>query len=348
MHTYSREGKWYAEGYYIDSAARRMRWRRSTGVRDDGTARSAKLAEHAGYQIAQSLAAGLHRKGNPTTVRAAVARLIVQMEVAQRSQHTIDIVHQKAVHLFAHFGASRPCDAITDKHLEDYARARTSGEKPAKPHTVQRELRTLTQAMRAANLTPPAMPDLGRVYVPREVWYDLDQQRRLVQACHPAYQDHVILYLQLGVRASELYRLEALDLRRMTVRVRGTKTASSDRTVPVTDAAAAVFRRRGLTLPRWRNSDRDLKAALERAKLPVASLNALRHSYATVLARAGVPPGALADQMGHTSTRMLERVYAHLQGAGHAATLAALGRIDCAECEPETTGTADTVDGEVP
>lgn len=339
---YSRAGKWYAEGYYVTPHGTRRRWRRSTGVRDDGSARARKLAEHAGYQLAQSLAAGLNRTGNPTTIKAALGRLIVKMEVARRAQPTIDIVTQKSVHLFAYFGPSRPCESITAQHLQDYARTRMSDG--AKPLTIDREIRTLRQAMRAAGIAPPTAPDLGRVYTPREVWYDHEQQARLVQACHPAYRDHVILYLSLGLRASELYRLEALDLAARTVRVRGTKTAESDRTVPVPDAAASVFRRRGITLPRWRNSDRDLKGACRRAKLPEGSLNALRHSYATVLARAGVQIGALAEQMGHASPRMLERVYAHLRGAGHAATLAALPRLDCAKCVPDLVGTVDTVD----
>lgn len=341
MQLYSRGGRWYAEGYYVTSRGTRRRWRRSTGVRDDGSARARKLAEHAGYQLAQSLAAGLHRTGNPTTIKAAIARLIVQMEVARRAQPTIDIVHQKSVHLFEYFGPSRPCESITTEHLQQYARQAASDGR--KPLTVEREIRTLRQAMRGAGIAPPAAPDLGRTYVPRETWLTVDQQRALAQACHPAYRDHVILYLQLGVRASELYRLDAPDLRRMTVRVRGTKTASADRTLPLSPDAAAVLRRRSLPLPRWRNADRDLKAACRRAKVPELPLTGLRHTYATTLARAGVSALQLAALMGHRGTRMLERVYAHLDGSG-AAAVALLPRLDCAAIVPEMTGTVDTAD----
>jgi integrase len=99
------------------------------------------------------------------------------------------------------------------------------------PGTIARELRTLAQAFDAVGIPAPELPDLGRIYVPGEVWYDAAQQRALVQACHPGYRDHVILYLQMGLRAGELYQLDQPDFARMTVRVRGTKTPRSDRTV---------------------------------------------------------------------------------------------------------------------
>jgi len=48
------------------------------------------------------------------------------------------------------------------------------------------------------------------------------------------------------------------------------------------------------------------------AKIDPSDFHALRHSYASRLAMAGVPLAVIAAQLGHSDTRMVERHYGHL------------------------------------
>src|SRR5262249_8715204 len=58
---------------------------------------------------------------------------------------------------------------------------------------------------------------------------------------------------------------------------------------------------------------RPLRAACRGARIgPAASFHVLRHTYATLLLRAGAPLAVIAANLGHADTRMTERHYAHL------------------------------------
>ena len=45
---------------------------------------------------------------------------------------------------------------------------------------------------------------------------------------------------------------------------------------------------------------------------PAMWFHVLRHTHGSTLAMRGVPIGAIAEQLGHTDTRMTEKHYAHL------------------------------------
>ena len=65
----------------------------------------------------------------------------------------------------------------------------------------------------------------------------------------------------------------------------------------------------------WREDDvnRPLKAANAAARIkPAASINVLRHTYASHAVMAGVTLSALAANLGHSDTRMVETHYSHL------------------------------------
>jgi integrase len=59
------------------------------------------------------------------------------------------------------------------------------------------------------------------------------------------------------------------------------------------------------------NVRRDLEKLCRRADVPVVRPNELRHSAASAMSDAGVPLEQIADQLGHTSTRMLDQTYRH-------------------------------------
>ena len=74
-----------------------------------------------------------------------------------------------------------------------------------------------------------------------------------------------------------------------------------------------------------------LHRAMKRARIAktdgagrVMHVHALRHTAATRLLRAGAPMQAVARVLGHSSTQMLDRVYAHLEAEDARAAIRAL------------------------
>ena len=59
------------------------------------------------------------------------------------------------------------------------------------------------------------------------------------------------------------------------------------------------------------NVRRSFAAACKRAGIKPVSVYELRHTAASLLVDAGASPYQVADQLGHTTTRMLDRHYRH-------------------------------------
>ncbi|MDB5410060.1 MAG: site-specific integrase [Rhodospirillales bacterium] len=159
-------------------------------------------------------------------------------------------------------------------------------------------------------------------------YLDGDEVRRLVTATDAAFRPMVQAALLSGCRYGELaaFRVGDFDATAATVTVRMSK-GGKPRHVMLTDDGVALFQTHAegksgdaLVFPRpdgepWGKSHqhRQLRAACKRAKiLPAASFHILRHTYASTLARAGVPMQVIAANLGHSDTRMVEKHYAHL------------------------------------
>jgi integrase len=56
-----------------------------------------------------------------------------------------------------------------------------------------------------------------------------------------------------------------------------------------------------------------MQLACERAEVPVMGFHQLRHSYASIAVKNGLPLQILALNLGHADSRMVERHYAHLE-----------------------------------
>jgi integrase len=335
MDIYSRklrhgDSVWYVRAHYWADGKRRE-CRRSTGIRDDSTTKSRRTAEIVARDIEQSLALGQDRVARPTTLAQAVDALIEVKERAKRSQATINITLEKARALADYFQPNTPIEKCTD--VDGYCKvALATRQRP----TVKRELRELALAFRAVGLVPPKMPKLAD-NAPKERWLLRAEQLQLLTATPAHRRDYLVMYLHCGLSRSELYRIEASDCSwdRREVRVRGTKASKRDRVLPMSDEVYDVlWSRRGAApmFARWGNYDRDLRQYAARAgfqpvrvveyrgrKLRQAeiSLNDLRRTFATQLAIAGVPILHLMHLMGHSSTRMLERVYARVGQGDH-------------------------------
>ena len=88
------------------------------------------------------------------------------------------------------------------------------------------------------------------------------------------------------------------------------------------------------TISSWGHSHqtRFMKAACLAAGLEYISFHELRHTYASMLINRGFPLNMLAQQLGHSDTRMIEKHYGHLAPSSVAAMLKAamptLGIVD--------------------
>jgi integrase len=134
--------------------------------------------------------------------------------------------------------------------------------------------------------------------------------------------------LQTGCRYGELIRLEVSDFDNAvgTIAVRQSKSGKP-RHVVLTDEGAAFFAR--LCAGRagseimlckadgqpWNRSDqgRPMVSACERARIsPPVPFHILRHTWASLAVMAGTPPIIVSRNLGHTTTKMVERFYSHL------------------------------------
>jgi hypothetical protein len=345
MQLYKRKGYWWVATRYWDAeSGKRQRVQRSTGIRDDGTAGAKRTANIVAEDIARSVAIGQDRRVRQATVKEAFAANLKAKRTGQRSDATIEITLEKATKVLEFFSPDLPVKEIRDKHgsgpacrscYECYTNAAFSAEKPRKPSTVHRELRELNNGIRALGLTPPKMPDLGSRHNPGERWLDSEQTRRLLAHVSPKRRDHILVYRLLGLRKSEIFRIEArdVDLVRRNVRVRGTKTKGADRTLPISGDVAAILEQRvelfptGPLFETWGdgNADRELRRWSTQAGLGPVSFNDLRRSFATELALNGEPSLHVAHLLGHTSSRMVEQIYARIEAGKH--LHAAVGRL---------------------
>jgi integrase len=176
-----------------------------------------------------------------------------------------------------------------------------------------------------------------------KVRYLLDDEiTRLAHACPADFRELVTGALLTGCRYGELAAMRAVDFdpQARTVTV-GRAKSGKPRHVALTDEGAAFFDRlaagkvgsarlfeRDIVAHQatreapaqtqrgaWRKSDqfRLMRDACNAANIaPAITFHILRHSYASRLARNGVPIAVIAQQLGHSDTRMTERHYAHL------------------------------------
>jgi integrase len=159
-------------------------------------------------------------------------------------------------------------------------------------------------------------------------YLDFDEVQRLVSAADPAFRPLVQAAVLTGCLYGEItaFRVTDFDCAAGTVTVSRAKSGKP-RHVVLTEDGIALFEAHtadkeytALVFAKpngkpWGKSHqhRPLRDACERAKIePAASFHVLRHTYATMLLRAGAPLPVIAANLGHADTRMTERHYAHL------------------------------------
>jgi integrase len=310
------------------------RVKRSTKCRDRDAARLVRQRYEREAQDPTHLA----QDEAAISVAVAVENLIDHglLDVAEATR---DFYDQKTRHVARLLG-HRPITDLVDMTLvKQYIKVRS--DEGAKRPTVYKELVALRQVLHAAredghiDFDPrTCFPRFRSGYVPKERWLTPGEFIALLSAFRPwrdgddpRYRTQgspwramwVAVAVFTGGRDSEVDAItwEGVDWAGKRIRVPGTKTDGSDRWVPLLPALEAVLARsrrsEGPIVGEWLNVRRDLHAACARAKIPPCSPNDLRRTYATWLANMGIAENVLIAFMGHTSSRMIRKVYAKLQ-----------------------------------
>jgi integrase len=192
------------------------------------------------------------------------------------------------------------------------------------------------------------------VDAPRVRYLTPEECLRLANACPADFRQLVRAALHTGARYGELAALRADDFSADsgTIHVRRSKSGRA-RHIILTEAgkkffeqatngkvgAASIFTKDGLV---WGKSHqhRPIKEACAAAKItPAISFHILRHTYASQAVMAGIPLMVVAENLGHSDTRMVERHYGHLAESYKAKLIRdrmpALGGEDKSEGESE-------------
>lgn len=315
--------KWQAYCWYWAGGAR-QRVPKSTGIRNDGTAKSRQTAQIIADQIERDLATGKDvREGPRKTLKQALTALTQAAELAERSQHTLDNIFYRGQTLVSFFTESKALSDIDADALRDYAIWSKGQGRSA--WTVHRELVTLWSAFNISGVAKPAFPDLGdyRRHKPQRV-LELDEQRALLLAFPPERKLNVCAYLLAGLRLSEPWKIVEVDWTARYLSVQGTKTKKNRRAprqVPIGDELFELMwprRNEWPVFPKWHLHTVDFVIRRTGKRIGLCddlSVNDLRGTYATHMARAGVPQLTLASIMGN-SVKMLEEVYAQVNKRG--------------------------------
>ncbi len=235
---------------------------------------------------------------------------------------------------------------LSPAHADNYiSRRRKEG---ASDRTVYKELVALRVSLKLARRAqkwhgaPEAILPVGfkSDYKPRDRFHTPEELEKLLPELIPEHATRVafIVATSANWHESELARREDVSKDFRTVLLRGTKTKTRFRTIPIVlpehrsllEYALRYAKEDGQLFAPWHNVNRDLVAACKRAGVPRCSPNDFRRTCATWLRASGLPPHLIAPVLGHVDSTMAEKVYARLTPEMlRMQMLAHLGRPDC-------------------
>jgi integrase len=265
---------------------------------------------------------------------AAALDYMIEMACADKAEGTRRMYRQKAGHLLRILGdvditEIARGDAIAYTHQRQAEGAHT--------HTIHKEMVTLRKALRVAHEirplpVPPVdiVPSFKARYIPRHRHLAPMDLERLMPCVPQRRRLWVMVAVYTGACLGELERMDWRDVnfKARTIRIRGTKTDARPRDAQIPDPLLpwllSARRPSGLVLGRWGNVCRDLAIYCGRAKIDPVTPNDLRRTFASWLKQAGVDSRAVADLMGHSSTRMVDMVYGRLTPDTYRAAVSAL------------------------
>lgn len=300
-----------------------------------------RLAADPGYAASHS-----------ATVGKWAAELVV-MKTATRSAGTADMYRTKAGHVRRLFGDGCRMVDVTPSAVDRFVAARRA--ESAIDNTIGKELLAIEQMCRLAKRSGEFAGDIDSLrpvgftsgYEPRKQTLTFEQVRQLFAVMPPARVAAVALAVAVGARRSEVQRIrrEDIDLDAWTVRIAGTKTDGSDRTIPIPLPAHRILLQlaaeSGQLPVSWPSMSTGVPRYCAKAGLPRATPNDLRRSFGTWGIEAGFTREDVAKQLGHASTAMVFRVYGRESAEARGAKMRRdIGeapethRTDASRCEP--------------
>jgi len=215
-------------------------------------------------------------------------------------------------------------NTLSVDHVQDYINQRL--KEGAARETVRKELCTLRKKLMVAQSRGllrrdgrSLLPQFKVKYIPRDR-YLTEQELTLLLSALPAHRRlWVLIAVYTGARFSEVQALrweQHIRLDAGWIQLPGSKTKKSYRKVPISDSLQDVlgqhWRPTGNVVEAWSNIRRDLAAACRRARIRQVTANDLRRTFASWLKQRGVDSMVVARLLGHTTSRMVELVYGHL------------------------------------
>jgi integrase len=212
----------------------------------------------------------------------------------------------------------------------------TKDAQRARRATTNRVLALLKAALNRAFKDGQAQDDLAwrrvepfaKTHAARPGYLTVAECKRLINAADrdSGFRNLVQAALLTGCRYGELRALDVRDFHRRKLHIRDSKSGKP-RDVVLSDEGAAFFARitagrpgNAALLPRkdrrWQPSEQFLpmRDACARARIaPPIGIHQLRHTWASLAVMNGMPLMVVARNLGHTSTLMCERHYAHLR-----------------------------------
>lgn len=249
---------------------------------------------------------------------------------------------QKARHLSRLMGGSQ-LDLMTRETVQRYIAARL--DEGAHTHSIHKELVVLRQALREATdrqrfhlSVESLVPKFDAGYEPRRTYLTPEQfitlterllrplgakateaQRARWEARRVRRSLFVLLVALASPRLGELEALEwsHVDFTRNLINIPKGKTVG--RPVPLHPLLRLWLEKyrqqSGPIVEPWGKVSRDLPRLCERAGVPRCTPNDLRRTFASWLVQQGESLYVVATLLGHSSTRMVERVYGRLDSA---------------------------------
>ena len=281
-----------------------------------------KFAADLGVSSARPSRAAAHAAPSTEALASAVS-VFVECARIDRSPATIECYEQKGGHLVRLLGDSAVKELSVDQ-VAAYCRNRL--DEGAARESIRKELvvlrLTLSHARDRGVLErdpDSVIPKFRARYKPRRRWLSTVELRGLLRHLPPDRQRWVIVAVMTGGRLSEIEGLTwgDLDFANQQIHIRGTKTDRSDRIIPMDRELGELLgqMRKGASeavAGAWSNVRRDLAKACAKARIDPVSPNDLRRTFASWLKQAGRDSLAVGKLLGHTSSRMVELVYGHL------------------------------------
>lgn len=330
IYTRHKGGTYYAD--YRDRDGRRVQ--RSMCTRDKAVAKErARAAELGDDSVARKR----------LRLTEAIDGMIASMH--SRAEPTKDMYREKGRRLLKTLGnplVNEIDAAMLDRYIERRRNKDDAEHGRAADHTISKELITVRRALKFAIRSKklhamPAWPEFSPSYVPRKTWLKPEQFECVLSELDEKRRIWASLAALAGANSSEVEGVawETVDFATNRLFVPGTKREPRKRWVPMAPAlrerllAVPEKLRKGKVAERWSNVRRDLHAAVDAANafarrtaeeyrneppptIPRVSPNDLRRTFASWLVQNGAQLLTVAALMGHTSTRMLEKVYGRL------------------------------------